>query len=354
LKAHQIYDDEKTGTLLAERAVKWIGKKKDEPFFLYFPTPNIHHPFTPAPRFKNTSQCGLYGDFVHELDWMVGEIMKALDENGLNENTLVIFTSDNGGMLNLAGRNAIRAGHQINGNLLGFKFGAWEGGHRVPFIARWPGKIKKATKSDQLISQVDMLATFLALTHQHDQSLEGKDSINMLPALLDEPQQPLRTELFVAPRRQKNLAFRKGKWLYIDARGSGGFRGSKPHQHAWGGPAAVALAGGTNSDIKNGKLKKNAPPAQLYDLERDPSQTTNLYQDYPDVVKEMKAALEPWRPKQSNKKKNGKKSPPAKQPKQTHWHKHKHGKRNWQRTDYACLTGTPHDAIVPVIIGHRI
>ena len=74
LKAHQIYDDEKTGTLLTEKAVKWIAEKKDQPFFLYFPTPNIHHPITPAPRFKGTSQCGLYGDFVHELDWMVGEI----------------------------------------------------------------------------------------------------------------------------------------------------------------------------------------------------------------------------------------------------------------------------------------
>ena len=101
LKAHQIYDDEKTGTLLTEKAVKWITENKDKPFFLYFPTPNIHHPFTPAPRFKGTSQCGLYGDFIHELDWMVGEILKCLDDNGLSDNTLVIFTSDNGGMLNL-------------------------------------------------------------------------------------------------------------------------------------------------------------------------------------------------------------------------------------------------------------
>ena len=121
VEAHKIYDDEKTGTLLIERAVKWIGEKKDEPFFLYFPTPNIHHPCTPAPRFKGTSDCGLYGDFVHELDWMVGEILKSLDENGLRENTLVIFTSDNGGMMNLAGRNAVKAGHKINGDLLGFQ-----------------------------------------------------------------------------------------------------------------------------------------------------------------------------------------------------------------------------------------
>jgi arylsulfatase A-like enzyme len=264
LKAHQIYDDEKTGTLLTERAVKWIGENKDEPFFLYFPTPNIHHPFTPAPQFQGTSKCGPYGDFVHELDWMVGEILNALEVNGLSDNTLVIFTSDNGGMLNLAGRNAVKAGHKINGDLLGFKFGAWEGGHRVPLIARWPGKIEAGTESGQLISQVDMLATFAAITG-HESELAGKDSINMLPALLGNPQNPLRTEMIVSPRQPKNLVVRKGKWVYIGARGSGGFKGSKPEDHAWGGPAAVTFSGGENSDIQNGKLKKNTPRGQLYD-----------------------------------------------------------------------------------------
>ena len=291
LKAHQIYDDEKTGTLLTERAVRWISENKDQPFFLYFPTPNIHHPFTPAPRFKGTSQCGLYGDFVHELDWMVGEIRRCLEDNGLSDNTLVIFTSDNGGMLNRAGRDAMKAGHKINGNLLGFKFGVWEGGHRVPFIASWPGKIKAGTESDQLIGQVDLLATFMALTGQDVQSLQDKDSINMLPALLDDADQPLRTELVLAPRQPRNLAIRQGKWMYIGARGSGGFTGSKPSQHAWGGPPAAEFAGSVNSDIENGRIKKNAPPAQLYDLESDLAQTTNVYLQNPQVVKEMQARL---------------------------------------------------------------
>ena len=203
LKAHQIYDDEKTGTLLTERAVKWITAKKEEPFFLYFPTANIHHPFTPAPKFKGTSECGLYGDFVHELDWMVGEIVKCLDQNGLSDNTQVVFTSDNGGMLNLAGRNAVKAGHKINGDLLGFKFGVWEGGHRVPMITKWPGRIKAGTVSNQLFSQIDMLATFTALTDQDPQILKGKDSINMLPALLEDPDQQLRNELVLSPRQPK-------------------------------------------------------------------------------------------------------------------------------------------------------
>lgn len=298
LKAHQIYDDEKTGTLLTEKAVQWIAEKKNKPFFLYFPTPNIHHPFTPAPRFKGTSECGLYGDFIHELDWMVGKVTECLEENGLSDNTLVIFTSDNGGMLNHAGRVAVKAGHQINGDLLGFKFGVWEGGHRIPFIAKWPGKIKAGTQSDQLLSQIDMLATFTALTGQDAKSLNGKDSINMLPALLEDPCEPLRTELVLAPRKPQNLAIRKGKWMYIPARGSGGFTGSKPNQHAWGGPPAAEFAGSTNSDIENGRVRKNAPPAQLYDLENDRSQKKNVYNEKPLIVKEMKALLASYAPKQ--------------------------------------------------------
>lgn len=296
LKAHQIYDDEKTATLLTERAVNWIAEKKDQPFFLYFATPNIHHPFTPAPRFKGTSQCGLYGDFIHELDWMVGEILKSLDDNGLSDNTLVLFTSDNGGMLNRGGRDAITAGHKINDDLLGFKFGVWEGGHRVPFIARWPGKIKAATQSDQLICQVDLLATFMALTGQDVQTLKTKDSINMLPALLDDPDKPLRMELLLAPHKPQNLAIRKGKWMYIGAQGSGGFTGSKPSDHAWGGPAAAEFAGSVNSDIEAGKLKKDAPPAQLYDLEVDRNQTRNVLNDYPEVVKELSSLLATYAP----------------------------------------------------------
>ena len=297
LKAHQIYDDEKTGTLLTEKAVQWIGENKDQPFFLYFPTPNIHHPFTPAPRFKGTSQCGHYGDFVHELDWMVGELLKCLDGHGLTNSTLIIFTSDNGGMLNHTGRLAMKAGHRINGDLLGFKFGAWEGGHRVPFIAKWPGKIKPGTESDQLISQVDMLASFMALTGQDADNLEGKDSVNVLPALLGETDEPLRMELVISPHKSSNLAIRKGKWMYIDARGSGGFTGGRPTDHAWGGVAAITFAGSVNSDIENGEYKKDSSPAQLYDLESDLSQTRNVYHENPQVVKQMAALLNSYRPK---------------------------------------------------------
>ena len=127
-KAHQLYNDYQVGTTLAEKSVAWIREHKKNPFFLYLATTNIHHPFTPAKRFQGTSQCGLYGDYIHELDWIVGELLACLDENGLTENTLVIFTSDNGGMFNRGGQAAFKDGHRQNGELLGFKFGAWEGG----------------------------------------------------------------------------------------------------------------------------------------------------------------------------------------------------------------------------------
>jgi arylsulfatase A-like enzyme len=293
-EAHKQYDAYTVGTVLAGKAVDWIADHKDQPFFLYLATTHIHHPFTPGTNFQGSSDAELYGDFVQELDWMVGQVTQTLEQLGLSDNTLVIFTSDNGAMMNLGGRNAVKAGHKINGDLLGFKFGVWEGGHRVPFIAKWPGKIAAGSQSDQLICNVDMLATFMALTGQNPATLEHKDSINVLPALLENPKEPIRTEVLLAPRSEKHLSIRKGKWMYIPAKGSGGFRGSKPNQHAWGGPAAVALVGGVNSDIENGKLKADAQPAQLYDLEADVNQTLNVYDQYPAVVQELEALLKTY------------------------------------------------------------
>ncbi len=228
---------------------------------------------------------------MHELDWIVGEVMKSLEDAGVADNTLVIFTSDNGGMFNPGGRVAAEKGHKINGDLLGSKFGIWEGGHRVPFIAWRPGEIPAGTVSDQTLISVDMLASFAALTGQNLSAEAQKDSINMLPALTGEPDEPLRTEMFVTPHKATHMALRRGKWMYIPAKSDGGFRGSKPGEHAWGGAAVTKLVNTPNSDIENGVIKKDAPPAQLYDLESDRNQTKNVYHDYPGVVREMAAAL---------------------------------------------------------------
>ena len=290
--AHALYKDDEVGTRLTEKSVEWIRKNKHNPFFLYLSTTNIHHPFTPAPRFQGTSQAGRYGDFIHELDWIVGEVMDALEEEGIADNTIVIFTSDNGGMFNVGGQDSWKDGHRMNGDLLGFKFGAWEGGHRVPYIVRWPGKTPAGSVSDQLVSNVDLLATMAALTEQELGDDEGPDSFNILPAITGSPTKQIRDHIVLSPLRKTNLTIRKGKWVYIDGQGSGGFRGKLGTGYERGGPGAHLLTKHVNSDIENGKLKADAPPAQLYDLEADLSQTTNLYRQRPKVVRELKALLQ--------------------------------------------------------------
>ena len=295
-EAHKLFNDYQVGTTFAEKSVEWIKARKDKPFFLYLATTNIHHPFTPAKRFQGTSQCGLYGDFIHELDWIVGEILSCLEDNGLSDNTLVIFTSDNGGMFNHGGQAAFKAGHRQNGDLLGFKFGVWEGGHRVPLIVRWPGKVKAGTTSNQLIGNVDMLATFAAVTGQKLDKAQQADSVNMLPAFVGEPEKPIRDHLVLAPHKGTHLSVRKGKWMYIPARAAADSRGRKPGDHTFAGPPAASFVGSVNSDIEDGKIKKDAPPAQLYDLEADVNQTQNVHNEHPEVVKELSSLLASYAP----------------------------------------------------------
>ena len=295
--AHALYRDEELGTTLTDKATAWMKQQASnknqepgtaKPFFLYFATPHIHHPFTPGARFQGSSQAGRYGDFIEEFDWMVGEVMRTLDELKLSDNTLIILTSDNGGMLNQGGQDAWTAGHRLNGDLLGFKFDSWEGGHRVPFIARWPGKIPAGSVSDQLLCQVDMLATFAALTGS---KATGPDSVNVMPALVGTPDKPLRDHLVVAPSNRKNLALREGPWVYIGARGGGGFTGKQPGDHSLGGPGALKFTGEINSDIADGNFKPDAPDEQLYDLTADPAQSRNIVLTHPEIATRLKARL---------------------------------------------------------------
>jgi len=290
--AHALYDDERVATRLTEEAVAWLREPRDAPFFLYLATTNVHHPFTPHPRFRGTSECGRYGDFVHELDWMVGEVLATLDELGVAEDTLVLFTSDNGGMLNQGGQDAWRAGHRLNGELLGFKFDAWEGGHRGPFLVRWPGRVEAGSVSHQLLGQVDVLATLAALIGRELGEDEGEDSFDMLPALTGDPEASLRDHLVVAAEHATHLALRRDRWVWIGARGGGGSTASLPGDHGFGGPAAFEFTGRENSDIAKGRLRPDAPPEQLYDLEADLSQRTNTIRDHPEIAEEMRRTLE--------------------------------------------------------------
>lgn len=298
-RAHELFRDEMVGTTFKEKAVNWIkenGQCSDKPFFLYLATTNIHHPFTPAPQFLGTSQCGLYGDFIHELDWMVGEVVKAVEEVGQTDNTLIIFTSDNGGMLNRCGQYAWCAGHKLNGDLLGFKFGAWEGGHRIPFIAKWPGRIPEGTSTDHLFSQVDLMATFAEIAGATIKDGHGEDSVSQLETLTGAPEEPIRDELVISPNSPEHLVARKGKWVYIPAQDEGGFKQKNIGDHCFGGAAVFQLTNQVNSDFdSNGRIKEGAPPAQLYDLETDPYQATNVYSDHPEIVAELDALVEAYR-----------------------------------------------------------
>ena len=150
---------------------------------------------------------------------MVGEVMKALEKKGVSDNTIVIFTSDNGGMFNVGGQDAWDKGHTLNGVLLGFKFGAWEGGHRVPFTVRWPGKVKAGSSSSQLISNVDLMATLAAVSGGKIPEGQAVDSVNVLPAFTGDPEKPIRDTLALQAVKKTHLSVRKGKWMYIPARG---------------------------------------------------------------------------------------------------------------------------------------
>ena len=289
-EAHKAYVDELIGTTLTKKSVSWIGQQaKDQPYFLYLATTNIHHPFTPAKQFVGTSQCGAYGDFVHELDWMVGEVVKAAEARGDIDNTLIIFTSDNGGMLNVTGQKAWKAGHRLNGKLLGFKFGAWEGGHRIPFIAKWNKHIPKGQTCDKLISQIDLLNTFASITDQA--KIEGVDSLSIIKELKGTADTQSRQELIILCNSPKHLAIRTKEWLYIPTQNEGGFDSIEWGSHLLGGAAATKYTKQINSGIIGGKIKPDAPKAQLYHLAKDPYQTANVFAKYPAKVKELDAKV---------------------------------------------------------------
>lgn len=300
-KAHERYRDEYVGTTFARKAVAWIKERhaqdRSKPFFLYLATTHIHHPFTPHPRFVGTSQCGRYGDFVHELDRIVGQVLDTLDELAIADNTLVVFTSDNGGMLNNTGQKAWKAGHRLNGKLLGFKFGAWEGGHRVPFLVRWPGKVPAGAESDALVSQIDLIATFADVAGSAIPDDAVVDGVSQLSEFTGAAARPARDLLVISPNSPRHLTIRKDRWVYIPAQDEGGFQGKKVGEHLLAGAAAQPLTRLINSDVRNGRIRKNAPPAQLYDLEADPYQAKNVHDEYPEVVDKLSSILKSWRAK---------------------------------------------------------
>ena len=211
--------DEDMADTFTGKAVAFIEQHRAEPFFLYFTPHDIHEPMAPHPRFKGTSTCGTRGDMIHELDWSVGQILDALDRLGIADNTLLVFSSDNGGAVKNTyddGTNAEHGKQPPNGALRGIKGQLYEGGHRVPLLARWPGNIPADSTSDALIGLVDLLPTFAAAAGTAVPKGAGPDSVNALPALAGRAgETPPRETLVLHANANGPLGLRKGDWMLV-------------------------------------------------------------------------------------------------------------------------------------------
>jgi len=248
----------------------------DKPFFLYHAAQAVHLPSFAGKEFQGKTQAGPHGDFIAELDHIVGVLLNDLEKLGLADNTLVIFTSDNGPETTSVVH--MRADHAHDGARpwRGVKRDAWEGGHRVPFIVRWPGRVKAGTTSEQLLSLTDVMATVAAITGAELPRDSAEDSFNLLPVLEGKATAPVRPYLLTqAFSGARTLSIRRGHWKYLDHRGSGG------NVYDKGELAPYALT-------------DTAPeaPGQLYNLESDPGETTNLFYKRPEIAVELKTLLE--------------------------------------------------------------
>lgn len=273
--------EDQVDTVLTSKVVDFIEENVDQPFFVYFAPCSPHTHITPTESFRGTSKAGTFGDYVQELDSHVGTIMQKLEQLKIADNTLLIFASDNGGSpkdfkgtqncnLNLASDagdirrkfktariDARKLGHYVNGPWRDGKGHPYEGGHRVPFIARWPGKIEAGSTSDNLFNLTDMLATFADI-HEVDLPADaGEDSISLLPVLLgktSETPTPTREVIFVqGDGKDDAIAVRVGKWKLIDRRRSG--------------------------------------IQELYDLSVDQGEANDLAADHADIVQRLSEAL---------------------------------------------------------------
>lgn len=257
--------DEQMAQTFTGKAVEFIEKNKDRPFFLYFAPHDIHVPHAPNPQFAGKSDTGIRGDTIDQLDWSVGQVMRTLERLHLGENTLVIFSSDNGPVVDdgyADGSVEHLDGHKPAGPLRGGKYSIYEGGTRVPFVTVWPGHIKPGT-SDALVCQVDLLASLASMTGQALDPEAGPDSFDVLPALLGESTEGRKTLL---EQSGGQVAIRQGQWKFVPFARPKGFRAA------------------------NGAA--NPPHPELYNLADDVSESKNLAPEQADRVKQMRAELQ--------------------------------------------------------------
>lgn len=238
-----------------------------QPLMLYLAYPAPHTPWLPSAEFAGKSKASLYGDFAEMVDAMIGRVLGALDRHGMRENTLVIFSSDNGPVW--YEHDVERLGHDSSGGLRGMKADAWEAGHRMPMIVRWPGNVATGSETRQTICFTDFLATFAAITGYELEPDDGPDSFDFSKVLLGEQAvgSPIRPSL-VMRSGSGTMTVRKGDWKLIDGLGSGGF--SKPSKVT---------------------PEPNGPAGQLYNLANDLGETQNLFEQHPEIVDDLRRVL---------------------------------------------------------------
>lgn len=256
---------------ITEKSVEYINQHAgtEKPFFLYFAMTSPHTPIAPSKAFQGKSGISRYADFLMETDGCVGQIMKALEDKGIADNTLLIFTTDNGTSPKCNFKELRQKNTDLQNHWRGMKADAFEGGHRVPFIARWPGHIKPGSKSDQTISLVDIMATCANAIGVKLPDTAAEDSVSLMPALKGTDTESPLHEAVICHSISGVFVVRDGKWKLQYSAGSGGWSSPKDHVAA----------------------KKGLPKWQLYDLAADPKETNNLIATHPEVVKELTATL---------------------------------------------------------------
>ena len=257
--------DEDMADTITGKAVAFLERYRAEPFFLYFSTHDIHVPRVPRPRFAGKSGLGPRGDAILQLDWCVGEILRTLDRLKLTDDTVLIFTSDNGPVVDDGYKDRaveLLDGHRPSGPLRGGKYSAFDAGTRVPFLVRWPGRVKPGL-SDALLCQIDLLSSMAALTGQKLASEAGPDSFDLSQALLAKTQTG-RDHLV---EHAGSLSLIRGDWKYIEP-GKG-----------------ARMNANTNTELGND------PQPQLYDLKNDLGERQNVAAQHPETVKEMAAQV---------------------------------------------------------------
>ena len=282
-----VWNDETMGDAFADKACGFIAKNKDKPFFLYYASHENHVPRVHHPRYAGRTPLGPRGDAVVAFDDQVGRILAELDKQGLAENTLVIFTSDNGPVLDdgykdqAVERNKAAA-HAPAGPFRGGKYSILEGGTRVGFIARWPGHTPVAKVSDALISQVDLPAVFTKVAGGDPAEFLKLDSVDSSAALTG----GLGRETLISSTQSNQVSIRDARWKFIPGSGAPG-KAKKIAAKAVG-PLVDLL--GSEADLERDRREQAGP--RLYDLLADPAERHNLAAANPEVVARLKAELD--------------------------------------------------------------